>query len=248
MKKLMKKVAIVTGGASGIGAAIAELFAREGAAVAVTDIDDKGAAQVAASIVENGGKAIGFQHDVAAETAWIDVVKAVRQQLGPIDILVNNAGIPGDVGLVDMPYETWRQIMGVNCDGVFLGMKHVVPAMPTGGSIINLSSIYGKVGGVCHIAYSASKGAVALMSKSAALECADKGRGIRVNSLHPGYVETPMFNRMEDERKERYRQMHPIGRVGQAEEIASAALFLASEASSFMTGAELVVDGGYTAR
>lgn len=248
MGRLAGKIALVTGGASGIGAAIAQAFADEGAVVAVTDIAQEGVMAVADAIVAGGGRAIGLVHDVAQEGAWKAVVIEVLTQLGAIDILVNNAGIPGDIALVDMPFDSWRRIMGVNCDGVFLGMKHVVPIMPRGGSIINVSSIYGKVGGVRHMAYSASKGAVVLMTKSAALECADQGRGIRVNSLHPGYVETPMFNRMEDERKERYRQMHPLGRVGQASEIANGAIFLASDASSFMTGAELVIDGGYTAR
>lgn len=248
MQQLVGKVALVTGGASGIGAAIARAFVQEGAAVVLTDIAEQAVAGVAAEIVAGGGTAIGLVHDVAQEAAWETVVAAVVAQWGAIDILVNNAGIPGDVALVDMPFDTWRGIMGVNCDGVFLGMKHVIPVMPRGGSIINVSSIYGKVGGVRHIAYSASKGAVTLMTKSAALECAEQGRGIRVNSLHPGYIETPMFDRMEEERKDRYRQMHPLGRVGQAREIADGAVFLAADASSFMTGAEMVIDGGYTAR
>jgi NAD(P)-dependent dehydrogenase (short-subunit alcohol dehydrogenase family) len=237
------RVVLVTGGGSGIGEAICRAFAEAGATVAVTDLDGEAARRVAGAC---GG--VAYEHDVADEPHWCGIVRDLVAREGRIDILVNNAGIPGDVPLVEMPLELWRRILAVNCDGVFLGMKHAIPVMPAGGSIINMSSIYGKVGGTRHLAYSASKGAVTLMTKSAALECAAEGRQIRVNSVHPGYIQTPMFDRLDDERKAGYRERHPLGRVGEAPEIADAVLFLASDASSFMTGAELIVDGGYTAR
>jgi 3(or 17)beta-hydroxysteroid dehydrogenase len=248
MSDLKGRVALVTGSGSGIGEAIAVKFAAAGGSIVVTDLDEEASKRVARAINAAEGQAIGLPLDVTEETAWEALVREVVTRFGRVDVLVNNAGIPGDRALVEMPFELWRKVLAVNCDGVFLGMKHVIPVMPAGGSIINVSSIYGKVGGPRHIAYSASKGAVALMSKCAALECASEGRDIRVNSLHPGYVQTPLFDRLEQDRKEHYRGMHPIGRVGEAGEIANAALFLASSDSSFMTGAELVVDGGFTAR
>jgi NAD(P)-dependent dehydrogenase (short-subunit alcohol dehydrogenase family) len=245
MSRLDGRIAMVTGGGSGIGAAIAIAFAEAGARLIVTDINASAAQALAAGL---GNPALGLAHDVASETAWRAVVAAALERFGRIDVLVNNAGIPGNDRLVEMTVDSWHHTMGINCDGVFLGMKHVVPVMPAGGAIINMSSIYGKVGGPRHMAYATSKAAVTMMTKCAALECARDGRAIRVNSLHPGYVQTPMFDRLSEEAKRHFSDMHPLGRVGRPSEIASAALFLASDAASFMTGAELVVDGGFTAQ
>jgi NAD(P)-dependent dehydrogenase (short-subunit alcohol dehydrogenase family) len=246
--RLMDRVCLVTGAGSGIGAAIALAFGVEGASVAATDIRLEAAERVAAVIRERGGAAIALEHDVAEEAAWEAVVKSVVARFGRIDVLVNNAGITTDSALVDLTHAAWRRVQAVNCDGVFLGMKHVIPVMPPGGSIVNMSSIYGKVGGRQHLAYCASKGAVTLMTKAAALECAEEKRGIRVNSVHPGYVRTPLFERLDEVKQARYTALHPLGRLGQAGEIAEAVLFLASAESSFMTGSELVVDGGFTAQ
>jgi len=241
MARLNNRVCIVTGAASGIGHAIVQAFLAEGARVAATDI--------ATSALEGSSSEalLVLNQDVTREDGWETAVRATVDRFGGLDVLVNNAGVAGDQPLVDMTMEEWRRIMAINCDAVFLGMKHAIPRMRRGGSIINVSSIYGKVGGRRHLAYSASKGAVTLMSKSAALECAEEGRDIRVNSLHPGYTQSAMFDRMDADRKARYAAMHPLGRVARAEEIAHAAVFLASNEASFVTGAEFVVDGGFTA-
>jgi NAD(P)-dependent dehydrogenase (short-subunit alcohol dehydrogenase family) len=246
---LNHRVSLVTGAGSGIGAAIARCFAAAGGIIVATDVNEAAATRVAQEINDLGGTAAAFGHDVGDENSWHTVVTAAVMQFRRIDVLVNNAGVAAvDSALVDLQLAEWRRVFAVNCDGPFLGMKHVIPVMPPGGSIINVSSIYGKVGGARRIAYCASKGAVTLMSKAAALECADQKKGIRVNSLHPGYVETPMFDRLNDVQKAGYAAMHPLGRVGRAAEIANAALFLASSESEFVTGSELIVDGGYTAR
>jgi NAD(P)-dependent dehydrogenase (short-subunit alcohol dehydrogenase family) len=162
-------------------------------------------------------------------------------------VLVNNAGFGAQKALLDTSLAEWRAMMAINCDGVFLGMRAVIPIMRPGGSIINMSSIYGKVGGARVVTYAATKGAVTLMSKAAALECAADGRDIRINSLHPGFVDTPAVETMTAKARGRLVSMHPVGRIALPEEIADAALFLATPASSFMTGAELVIDGGFTA-
>jgi NAD(P)-dependent dehydrogenase (short-subunit alcohol dehydrogenase family) len=245
MGRLDGRVCIVTGAGSGIGEATARLFCAEGAVVILTDIDAAAVAAVAADI---GNGATALRQDTSCEADWRSLVAGVVAAHGRVDVLVNNAGYGVEKSMIETTIEEWRHLMGVNCDGVFLGMKHVVPAMTRGGSIVNISSIFGKVGAPRVVAYAASKGAVALMSKAAALECADQGNGVRVNSLHPGFVATPAFGRMPQDRRDAVSAAHPIGRVALPSEIAEAALFLASDASSFMIGAELVVDGGYTAQ
>ncbi|WP_164156138.1 SDR family NAD(P)-dependent oxidoreductase [Sandarakinorhabdus rubra] len=254
MARLSGKVALVTGAASGIGAATARRLAQEGAAVLLTDLDI-GGEEVAAGIVAQGGTALFRLHDVTSHPDWAAAVEHAVEDFGRLDILVNNAGIAGgNHELMDHSYDAWRQILAVNLDGVFLGLRHAGPriAQAGGGSIINISSILGKVGLAGAAAYCASKGGVALLTKAAALEWAPLG--IRVNSVHPGFIETPMvagaLAAREDgnEMKGALIAAHPLGRFGYPKEISDAILFLASDESSFMTGAELVVDGGYTAQ
>lgn len=250
MTELTDRPAIVTGAARGIGAAIARRFAAAGAPVMLTDLDRNGAEAVAQAIRDAGGKAEARAHDVTDEAQWQAIIADTVSVFGALRILVNNAGTGARKFMTDTTLEEWRHVMAVNCDGVFLGMKHAVAAMGEGGgSIINMASIYGKVGVSESVNYCASKGAVTLMTKAAALECAARGWPIRINSLHPGYVDTPLLHEAAGEAHiAAIRQLHPIGRIATPEEIADAALFLASDQSRFMTGAELLVDGGFTAQ
>lgn len=251
MGSLTGRPALVTGGGRGIGAAIARRFAAEGAPVMVTDLDLDAAAAVAAEITNEGGTAHALAQDVTDEKQWLSVINEIAARFGALRILVNNAGTGARQPMTETSLAEWRRIMAVNCDGVFLGMKHAVIAMAEGGgSIINMASIYGKVGVAESVTYCASKGAVTLMTKAAALECATQGQPIRINSLHPGFVDTPLLRTAAEgtDLMEAARQLHPLGRLATPDEIADAALFLASDQSRFMTGAELVVDGGYTAQ
>ncbi|MGB5984286.1 MAG: glucose 1-dehydrogenase [Desulfobacterales bacterium] len=256
MGRIQNKTALVTGAARGIGKAICKVFAREGAAVAVTDvIDDEGRA-VAEEIQAEGYQAKFWHLDTSQEDEVVQVFNEVKAQLGPVDVLVNNAGISGTNNPThQIESEEWQRVIDINVKGVFLCTKHVVPDMQAngGGSIINLSSIYGLVGAPDLPAYHASKGAVRLMSKTdALLYAADK---IRVNSVHPGYIWTPLVAELAEssgEGVESFRAnldaKHPIGHVGEPDDIAFGALYLASEESKFVTGSELVIDGGYTAQ
>ena len=251
--RVQGKVAIVTGAASGLGAASARRLAEEGACVMLTDRSVAAGEAVAEAIVIIGGKAAFMAHDVTLEDDWAAVVSGTLKAFGRIDVLVNNAGVGGGAPLMEMSLADWRAMLAINLDGVFLGLRHVGPAMASsGGSIINLSSILGKVGQPGAAAYSASKGGVLMLTKSAALEWASLK--IRVNSVHPGYIDTPMVSGFlhEAENGNELREMiisrHPLGRLGLAREIADGVVFLASDESSFMTGAELVIDGGYTAQ
>ncbi|MEI6486908.1 MAG: glucose 1-dehydrogenase [Sphingomonadales bacterium] len=254
MSRLTGKVALVTGAASGLGAAAARRLARAGAAVVLTDRDIAGE-DVAASIVDGGGQAVFRLHDVTSQPDWAAAVEHAVADFGGLHILVNNAGVAGgNNALMDHSYEAWRQILGVNLDGVFLGLRHAGPriAAAGGGSVINISSILGKVGMAGAAAYCASKGGVTLLTKAAALEWAPLG--IRVNSIHPGFIDTPMVSGAlagrEDGNEMRVALMaaHPLGRFGLPREIGDAVAFLASDEASFITGAELVVDGGFTAQ
>lgn len=250
--RLAGKVALITGAASGIGAAAARLFAREGAKLVLTDVNEAGAKALAAEI---GGGALGFGHDVTSESAWDMVMAETSVAFGGLHVLVNNAGIGRATPILETSLAQWREVISVNLDAVFLGCRAGIGAMKaTGGSIINLSSILGLVGSPMTAAYAASKGGVKLMTKTLALEVAQNGWKIRINSVHPGYIDTPMvagtIARAPDaaQRRAYLIAQHPLGRLGRAEEIADGILYLASDASSFMTGAELVIDGGYTAR
>lgn len=243
------KVAIVTGAASGMGACTAELFAKEGARVVVTDVlEDEGNA-VAARIAGAGGEAIFRRHDVSSEEDWQAVVAAAREAFGRIDILVNNAGLSGsDPDLLSMA--VWDQMMAVNARGSFLGMKYVVPEMQAGGggAIVNISSISGITGQMfVHMGYNASKGAVRLATKAAAVQFARDN--IRVNSVHPGMMPPMRSSKVSADPAVRERTIRavPMRREGRVEEVALATLFLCSDDASYITGVELPVDGGYLA-
>ena len=247
--RLEGKVAIVSGGAGGMGAEEARLFAREGAAVTIIDLlEDKGA-KVETEIVESGGRAMFLRADVTSEEDWQHVVQETVSRFGRLDILVNNAGISSGSYSDPLDTEGWRHIMDVNITGVFLGTKHAIPEMlkAGGGSIVNISSIMGFVGGGNHAGYNASKGAVRIFTKGMAVRYGPQG--IRVNSVHPGYM-PPMGKGvpMEETRRQAQLAQTPLGRLGRQEEVAYAVLFLASDEASYITGAELAVDGGYTAQ
>ena len=256
MKRLQDKVAIVTGGAVGIGRATCLTLAKEGAKLAVTDLQDEEGRKVVTEVEEAGGTAAYWHLDVFSESEVEHVVAEISDHFGGIDVLVNNAGISGtDKPTHEISEEEWDQVMAVNVKGVFLCTKHTLPLMRDsgGGSIINLSSIYGIVSARDLPAYHASKGAVRLMSKTDALLYAqDK---IRVNSVHPGFIWTPLVKELgerSDEGVEKFREqldsLHPIGHVGEPEDIAWGVVYLASDESKFVTGSELVIDGGYTAQ
>jgi NAD(P)-dependent dehydrogenase (short-subunit alcohol dehydrogenase family) len=255
------KVALVTGGASGIGAAVAELLAREGASVAVTDVDELKGPEVVAGIRKVGGEAIFLTQDVTSESRWSEVVAEVGTRYGRLDILVSNAGIGIAVPtIVEMSLADWRRQTAINLDGVFLSVKHSLPLMRRngGGSIIMMSSLAGLRGAPGLAGYCATKGGVRLFAKAIAMECASFADGIRVNSVHPGIIDTPIWGKIPTEAtgatpnapidvEERARLATPLGRVGQAAEIAAGVLYLASDASRYVTGTELVIDGGMNA-
>jgi len=256
MGRVDGRVALVTGAASGLGEATARLLAREGAAVIVADIDAEGGARVAGAIAAEGGTASFCRLDVAIEGDWSAAIADAVRRHGRLDILINNAGYAEPRNIEEVSLEAWRRSMAVNLDGVFLGTKHAILTMKAtgGGSIVNISSIEGIVGDPNLPAYNAAKGGVRLLTKSAALHCAKKGYGIRVNSVHPGYMSTPAVERWlaSTDKGDRLRAsleaMHPLGHLGQPDDVAQGVLYLASAESKFVTGAELVIDGGYTAR
>ena len=249
--RMKDKVALVTGAASGMGAATARLFAREGAkAVFVADVLDKEGAAVVAEVEKAGGKAVFVHLDVTDEKQWAAAIAKIMAGEGRLDVLVNNAGISGSAEQDLYDTAAWERLMGVNATGVFLGMKHGIAAMKKGGrgSVINLSSISGIVGqGFIHVGYNASKGAVRMITKAGA---AQHGRqGIRVNSVHPGLMPPMRTSGRTADPETRAKTLKgvPMGRAGEVDEVAYAILFLASDESSYVTGAELVVDGGWTA-
>lgn len=261
MTRLKDKVALITGAAGGIGLATVRRFLDEGAAVMATDLP-AAPAQSLQKLLESHTQLRYISHDVTRPEAWQAACNGCQEAFGGFDILVNNAGIALREKLGEMNFQTWRQVLDVNLDGVFLGVQAAVDSMRANGtragSIINLSSIMGIVGGAGP-AYNASKGGVRLLTKSVAASCAREELPIRVNSVHPGYIRTNMIENAfqqvtpeadgmtPDEVREMIRGLHPMGRFGEPEEIANGILFLASDESSFMTGSELVIDGGYTA-
>ena len=247
--RLEGKVAIITGGANGMGAEECRIFAREGAKVVIADILEDEGRQLEAEIAESGGDAVFARLDVTDEDNWNAVVADAVERYGKLDILVNNAGIGRGSGPDPLSVDAWDALMNINAKGVFLGMKHAIPAMKNagGGSIVNISSISGIVGQKqVHMGYNASKGAVRIVTKSAAVQYAQDG--IRVNSVHPGLM-PPMLTSAANTPGIRSEMLDgiPMGRTGEREEVGYAVLFLASDEASYITGAELVVDGGWTA-
>jgi len=244
------KIALVSGAARGIGAATAKLLAQEGAAVVLGDVLETEGRQTAAQIIAAGGQATFMPLDVTSAANWQQVIAAAVTAYGKLDVLVNNAGISGRAAVGETDVETWERVMEINGKGVFLGTKLAIPELRRagGGSIINISSIYGIVGSETSAAYHASKGAVRIFTKAAAIQYA--ADGIRVNSVHPGFVDSPMTaaNHALPEVHNLRISRTPLGRMGTPEDIAAGILYLASDESSFVTGSELVIDGGMTAR
>lgn len=255
MPRLANKVAVITGASNGLGAATAHRMAAEGAAIALLDLDT-GGEKVAAAITESGASAKFFRCDTTRENSVKETLAAVAAHFGEITVLVNNAGIEGPNQTSEhYALDDWERVFAVNTRGVFLCTKHVVPHMRAskGGSIINISSVYGIVGGGDVSAYHASKGAVRVMSKNDALAFAEDR--IRVNSIHPGFIPTSMVDRFIDdtgldmqEARPMLDALHPLGGMGEPDDIAWAAVYLASDEARWVSGAELVIDGGYTAR
>jgi 3(or 17)beta-hydroxysteroid dehydrogenase len=258
MGRLQGKVAIVSGGAMGIGRATTTMFAEEGASVVLGDIDENEGARVVEEIRRAGGEAAFMRLDVADEADWRRVVTDTVKTYGKLNILVNNAGISLGHDVEETTRDEWDRVMGVNATGVFLGLKYAIEAMKGSGekcSIINRSSVDGQVGEAGLFAYCASKGAVTVMTKSAALAVGAKGYPIRVNSVHPGYVHTPLtekeaadFGLTPAEYFQKVGAQHPIGFIGEPIDIAYLDVYLASDESRWVTGAEFTIDGGWTAQ
>jgi 3(or 17)beta-hydroxysteroid dehydrogenase len=254
MDRVKGKVAIVTGGAGGLGRTHALLLAQEGANVVITDVDESSIKNVAEEIRAQGGKAICAKHDVTSETEWDGIMSRTLEEFGRLDVLVNNAGVIIYKKITDTSLAEWRWLMSVNLDGVFLGTKAAIAIMKKfgGGSIINIASVAGLIGNPDAAAYHASKGGVRAFSKAAAIECSKAGYdyNIRVNSIYPGVINTQMA---EDLRKDeaKYKtalSWHAMGHFGEPDDVAYGVLYLASDESKFLTGSELVIDGGWTAR
>ena len=253
MGRVSGKVVFITGAASGMGRAHALRLASEGASLAITDRNETGLAETLAAVQAKGAEAAAWPHDVTDQAAWERVVDAACARFGRIDVLVNNAGVSSSiVSVLDIGVDEWDRVMAINARGVFLGVRTVGRKMRDqgrGGSIINISSVFGIVGGAMASAYCASKGAVRLLTKAAAADLT--AFNIRVNSVHPGLIDTPMLDGLlerEGEVRDRMLGVQLQRRAADPDEVSSAVLFLASDESSFMTGSEMVVDGGWTAR
>jgi NAD(P)-dependent dehydrogenase (short-subunit alcohol dehydrogenase family) len=262
MGRVQGKVALVTGAASGIGRGCAETLAREGASVILTDVQDEKGEALAKQINASGGAAIFLHHDTTREEDWIRIIGEVEKRYGKLHVLVNNAGIAiGSTSITNFSLEDFKKQQSVNVEGVFLGLKHSIPLMARSGpgcSIINMSSVAGLKGSSLLPAYCATKGAVLLLSKSVANECAEAKNGIRVNTVHPGLIETPIWESIAKARDPRANApidldamsvaAVPLGVKGVPQDIANGVLWLASDESRYVTGSELVIDGGLTTR
>jgi NAD(P)-dependent dehydrogenase (short-subunit alcohol dehydrogenase family) len=249
MKSLETKVALVTGAGSGIGRAISLLYASEGAKIVVSDIDEKGGNETISLVKEKGGDAIFVKADTSRPEDNEAVVARAVESFGGVHIAVNNAGIGGPFGITgEYPIAGWDKVIAINLSGVFYGLRYQIPAMLAsgGGSIVNIASILGKAGTKGSPAYVASKHGVIGLTEAAALEYADKK--IRVNSIGPGYIVTPLLDSLDDTTKKALIGLHPMERLGTAEEVAELALWLNSDKASFVTGAYYNVDGGYLAQ
>jgi len=250
------KKALITGGAQGLGAAFGRRLAEEGAKVALTDLNLEGAQAVAAEIdaAHGPGTAFAFAHDVTSEEQWIQVLAQANAAMGGISVLVNNAGIGLGGDIESLSYDDWKTVMSVNVDSVFLGTKHALKHLRQNqpGSIVNISSIAGLIAAHNTPSYNASKAAVWLLSKGIALHCAKQKLDVRSNSVHPTFIDTPILDPLrqrfgKEEAEAKLARQVPLGRIGETADIANAVLYLASDESRFMTGAELKLDGGISA-
>ena len=251
MAKLQDKVALVTGGASGIGRAVVDAYVKEGAKVAVVDLSQENGDRTVQEVTGQGGEAIFVRADVSRPEDNERMVRETVERFGALHIACNNAGIGGEVNnIADYSVEGWQKIIGINLSSVFYAMKYEIPAMleAGGGAIVNMASILGAAGWATSVGYVAAKHGVVGMTKTAALEYAAKG--VRVNAIGPGFVHTPLISELEENKEahDMLVSMHPVGRLGEPEEIAALALFLASDDASFVHGAYVPVDGGFLAR
>ena len=246
--RLAGKVVLISGGASGIGAAHVRVFTAEGAKVVAGDIQEEMGRAVVEEVNKNGGTAKFVHLDVTKEQDWVNAVYTAASDFGKLTTLINNAGIYWPQGIEAETMEGWNKMVAVNQTGVWLGMKTAIPAMRNagGGAIVNISSLYGLIGSPSSITYHATKGAVRLMTKAAALEYARQG--IRANSIHPGQIETPILAGLTPDQNEQIKAATPVGRMGKPEEIAYGSLYLCSDEAAFVTGTELVIDGGWFAQ
>jgi NAD(P)-dependent dehydrogenase (short-subunit alcohol dehydrogenase family) len=258
--RIQGKIALITGAAQGLGAATARMFAREGGRVALTDVNLKGAEAVAAEInAQHPGAALAIAHDVTSEEQWIAALDRTVSHFGGLHVLVNNAGIGMQKTVEDISLEEWRRVHAIDLDGVFLGckyaIKHIAKSVKEtklGGSIVNISSISGIIAGANMAAYNSAKAGVRHLSKSVALHCARQGYAIRSNSVHPVFIATPILDGLvqrygRDEAYSKLGRQVPLGHIGEPDDVAYAVLYLASDESKFVTGAELKVDGGISA-
>ncbi|KPH64053.1 SDR family NAD(P)-dependent oxidoreductase [Novosphingobium sp. ST904] len=244
--RLAGKVAVITGGASGLGAAQAKLFAREGARVVIADLQEDQGEAIADAIRDAGGQACSVRHDVSSEASWRVLMDETRKQFGPLSILSNTAGVIHPGAATEESLEGWNKIISVNQTGTFLGMRAALPVMAAngGGSIVNISSLLGLLGFPGMIAYSASKGAIRTMTKAVAMECVSNN--IRVNTIVPGAMQTPIQANVTAEADAWQRSKIPMGDLGEPDDIAFGALYLSSDEAKYVTGAELVIDGGWS--